>query len=231
MKPILLFIFIFLTTAARSQFVEKVFLIDSSTTYIGWVIEQKPQDYIRLLRRKERDTIQIDMEKIWKIVRVIDTANTHNPFFSKVSGDSMAAANRFRRNDLYVEVGGMGGFGTINYERQLTKEPGPGIRIGAGFYSEKGFYLTVPVGINYLFSLKRKTAFIDAGLDVTWFRFDAKLFSSSHVVNEDHFVSFIPNVGYRKHTRKNLMWRASLTPVINKYTFIPWLGIAVGKRF
>jgi len=57
-------------------------------------------------------------------------------------------------------------FGSVNYERQLTKEAGLGCRIGLSFYTENGFYATIPVGINYLFELKRKRLFIDAGLGI-----------------------------------------------------------------
>lgn len=29
----------------------------------------------------------------------------------------------FKKNDLYLEAGGNGLFGSVNYERQLTKQP------------------------------------------------------------------------------------------------------------
>src|SRR5688572_2451148 len=60
----------------------------------------------------------------------------------------------FKKNDIYLEAGGNGLLSSVNYERQLTKQPGLGARIGMGFYSENAFYLTIPVGINYLFKLK-----------------------------------------------------------------------------
>src|SRR5690606_34014640 len=62
--------------------------------------------------------------------------------------------DNFKRNDIYLEAGGNGLFGSVNYERQLTKQPGLSARIGVGFYSENAFYLSIPVGINYLFKLK-----------------------------------------------------------------------------
>jgi len=78
--------------------------------------------------------------------------------------------NNFKKNDIYLEAGGNGLFGSVNYERQLTKTPGLGARIGVGFYTENAFYLTIPVGINYLFKLKNDKSFIDAGLGATWTR-------------------------------------------------------------
>jgi hypothetical protein len=137
----------------------------------------------------------------------------------------------FKKNDIYLEAGGAGLFGSVNYERQLTKEPGIGVRIGVGFYSENAFYLSIPVGINYLFMLNNNKSFIDAGFGVTWARIDSKLFNDSKYSNGDHFVNFIPSIGYRRHTSKDLMWRISVTPVANKYALTPWIGASVGKRF
>lgn len=139
--------------------------------------------------------------------------------------------SNFKKNDIYLEAGGNGLFGSVNYERQLTKQPGLGARIGIGFYSENAFYLTIPVGINYLFKLKGDKSFIDAGLGATWTRIDAKLFSDNKNSNGDNFVNFIPSIGYRRHTAKDIMWRISLTPVANKYGLVPWLGASIGKRF
>jgi len=135
--------------------------------------------------------------------------------------------NDFKRNDIYLEAAGNGLFGSVNYERQLTKEAGLGCRIGLGFYTENGFYATIPVGINYLFELKRKGTFIDAGMGIAWTQKD-RLFNSK---NEENFSNFIPTIGYRVHTAKNVMWRLSAAPIINKYSFFPWLGISIGKRF
>ena len=137
----------------------------------------------------------------------------------------------FKKNYIYLEAGGNGLFGSVNYERQLTKQPGLGARVGVGFYSENAFYLTIPVGINYLFKLKSDKSFIDAGLGATWTRIDGKLFGDSKSSNGDHFVNFIPSIGYRRHAVKDVMWRISLTPVANKYGFVPWLGASIGKRF
>jgi hypothetical protein len=136
-----------------------------------------------------------------------------------------------KKNDIYIEAGGNGLFGSINYERQLTKQPGLGARIGMGFYSENAFYLTIPVAINYLFQLKKKKSFIDAGMGVTWTRIDGNLFGPSKNSNGDHFVNFVPSIGYRRHSSHNLMWRISVTPVANKYGLVPWLGATIGKRF
>lgn len=136
-----------------------------------------------------------------------------------------------KRNDIYFEAGGNGLFGSVNYERQLTREPGLGARIGLGFYTEYGFYLTIPAGFNYLFKTRKPGSFIEAGLGVTWTRMNGQIFKDDAYSKDDHWVNFIPSIGYRKHTGNDLMWRINLTPIANRYTLVPWLGISLGKRF
>lgn len=155
------------------------------------------------------------------------------PFFLALSCFVLcsSAQSTFKQNDIYFEAAGSGLFSSFNYERQLTKNPGIGLRFGVGFYSENAFYLTLPVGINYLFMLKNDNSFIDAGIGVTWTRIDGNLFGDSKNLNGNHFVNFIPSIGYRRHSSKDLMWRISLTPVANKFGLIPWLGFSIGKRF
>ncbi len=147
------------------------------------------------------------------------------------AADASFGQSKLKRNDIYLEAGGNSLFGGINYEHQITKEAGLGLRVGIGFYTENAFYLALPIGINYLFPLKNKTSFIDAGLGITWARIDGKIFKAAYNTHGDHFTNFIPSIGYRKHTKNNTMWRVSLTPVANKFTLTPWIGLSVGKRF
>lgn len=143
----------------------------------------------------------------------------------------LQAQSTFKKNDIYLEAGGNGFFGSINYERQLTKSPGLGLRVGLGFYTENAFYLTIPVGINYLFKIPGNKSFIDAGLGGTWTKVDGRFFGDVSSALEENIFSFVPSIGYRRHTGKDLMWRVSFTPVINQYTFLPWIGASIGKRF
>jgi hypothetical protein len=137
----------------------------------------------------------------------------------------------FKQNTIYLEAGGNGLFASANYERQLTKQPGFGVRIGVGFYSENAFYLTVPAGVDYLFKLNSDKSFIDAGLGATWTRIDGNLFGNSKNSTGAHFVNFVPSIGYRRHTNQKLIWRISFTPIANKFGLVPWLGFSIGKRF
>jgi len=139
----------------------------------------------------------------------------------------------YKSNDVYLEVGGNGLFSSVNYERHLLKKPGLGVRIGLGFYTEDNFYVTLPIGMNYLFKMKGNSSFIEGGIGVTWARVNGKLFISDKNSDGFNFTNVIPSIGYRKHTKKDLMWRINLTPIINNknVAFLPWLGVSVGKRF
>jgi len=136
-----------------------------------------------------------------------------------------------KMNNLYIEAGGTGLFGSLNYERQITKKPGLGLRAGIGFYTENGIYLTVPIGINHLFVLKKENSFIDAGLGYTFAIANTDVLNKPSSTGNKNFNSVIPSLGFRKHTSKNLMWRVSLSPVINRNGLVPWIGASIGKRF
>lgn len=137
------------------------------------------------------------------------------------------AQKSFQRNSFYLEALGSGLFGSLNYERQLTGKPGIGLRFGAGFYTENAFYLTIPVGVNYLFPLKKQSRFVDVAFNVSPTFRDGDFKSTG----ENKWVNFIPSAGYRTHTKQNWMWRVALTPVINRFAVIPSAGISVGKVF
>ena len=116
----------------------------------------------------------------------------------------------------------------------MKNEPGWGLRFGVGYFSgDEEFRITLPVGINYLFTIQKNKSFLDSGLGATWsgaagLKKDVPTGERDH---SEHIWSIIPSVGYRRHTKGNFMWRASFTPIINKYRFIPSLGLSLGKRF
>ena len=143
--------------------------------------------------------------------------------------------NIFKRNVIYFELGGNGLFTSVNFERQITKHPGFGIRLGIGLYSLSSSYLTIPLGVNYLFKLNDAKSFIDLGFGVTYTKADVSLYSLAKPRNPNsvntNYLNFIPSLGYRRQTNKNLMWRVSLTPVFNQYDGLPFFGVSIGKVF
>jgi len=135
------------------------------------------------------------------------------------------AQENFKQNDLYLEIGGNAFLTSINYERQLTKKPGLGMRLGVGMSYNLDAFLTLPMGLNYLFPLKKDNTFIDTGISITLV---PERKSSEGDIG---FVNLIPSIGYRKHTQQDFMWRIGFTPIVSKDAFAPWAGFSIGKRF
>lgn len=136
------------------------------------------------------------------------------------------------RNTVFVEALGNGLFGSINYERQLTREPGLSLRLGVGFYTEYIFYLTLPFSVQYFIDLKRDN-FIEAGIGYTWADANADDFFNDGIDDSSNLNNLFLSVGYRKHFGKDWMWKANFTPLItnNKGASLPWIGLSIGKRF
>ncbi|HQV06769.1 MAG: hypothetical protein R2796_04635 [Chitinophagaceae bacterium] len=147
--------------------------------------------------------------------------------FLQSSGQSLN-----KKQSIYVELGGNGFFTSVNYDVQVSPKPGLGIRAGIGFYKLKPFALTIPIGVNYLFEVQRNTSFMEVGLGTTWSRANASFYvKEKRAAPKSGYLSIIPSIGYRRHTKKALLWRLSLTPVINENGFIPFFGGAFGKLF
>src|SRR5262249_45118305 len=136
-----------------------------------------------------------------------------------------------KSNTIYLELGGNALFTSINYERKLVKNTNLNLHVGTGVY---GTYLSIPLGVNYLVPLKDPTAFsfIDFGLGATYSKADVKLYAIIDRKNPDYvqtnFWNYIPSIGYRKVTKRNLMYRLSLAPVINHNGMLPFAGVAIG---
>ena len=137
-----------------------------------------------------------------------------------------------KRQTVYLELGGNGLFTSVNYDFQLTKKPGLGIRAGIGFYSLDPFVLTIPVGVNYLFELQQNKSYMELGLGATWTKENVSLYLEPDLCKKrTNFGNYFPTIGYRKHTKKSFMWRMSLTPLINQNGFQPFFGGSFGKLF
>jgi hypothetical protein len=140
-----------------------------------------------------------------------------------------------KKNTIYLELAGNGIWASVNYERQLAEKPGLGFRLGLGYYSgDSKFRLSIPVGVNYLFPILDDKSFIDAGIGATWSGAVGLKTPEQEAVSgrnfSEHIWSFIPSLGFRRHTKGNYMWRVSFTPIINKYRVITFPGVSFGKR-
>ncbi|MHA4895206.1 hypothetical protein ACXZ1K_10660 [Pedobacter sp. PWIIR3] len=150
---------------------------------------------------------------------------------------SAIAQDLSKKNEIFLELGGNGLLGAVNYSRQLTNSPALELRVGLGAYgSDPKTYLTVPVALNYIINVGSKHGFLNLGLGATYTKADVRLgaiidYAEGYRDTRSKLVNFVPNFGYRYYTSKDFSWRINFTPVINNHGFLPLLGISAGKRF
>ncbi|RNC84090.1 MAG: hypothetical protein ED556_11550 [Winogradskyella sp.] len=123
-----------------------------------------------------------------------------------------------QRNAVFMELGGNGLFGSINYERQLTKTPKLYARLGIGFWTDLGILgssdtgYTVPISFHYLLNLKK-----DDGLD---FGIGATIVESKFPSNlaNSNIVYIFTSIGYRRNFWNNFFCRVHVTPYVTNVT-------------
>ena len=159
-----------------------------------------------------------------------------------------------QKNIVFYELGGNGGFTSLNYERQLSNQPKFSIRFGLGVsfwepvekeeVSSEGSDcicpdlnfpdgdISIPFSLQYLIPLW-KTNYLESGLGYTY------QFGSTKR-NESNTNVFYGSVGFRRHfgRKKGWMWKVNFTPVLSisnaensNRGLSPWGGISLGKRF
>jgi len=150
---------------------------------------------------------------------------------------TVSAQDQDKKSEIFLELGGNGLLGSINYSRKLFNNPALEFRAGLGAYgSDPKTYLTVPVGLNYIINISSKHAFLNVGFGGTYTRADVtmgilKKYQEGYKPRASAPVNIIPNFGYRYYTTKDFSWRINFSPVINRHGFLPLFGISGGKRF
>lgn len=245
------FIFLILTTLLiekmQGQFLEKVYLKDSITVYEGWIIEQVPQDYLKMLRLKERDTITIEVGMVWKIVRVLDPKKL-SAFISNET-EALQAKKGYSRA-FFLELFGNGALYSVNFDSRFKKgrRDGLGYRFGLGYFTYtdtiSGLKQTIrlsaiPFDINYLLGKKKNALELGVGATLFSSRLNGERYNTNNPdvigleafnIQSNGFIGFI-NIAYRYRTLNNgFMFKASFSPIIVP-VFVPFFGISFGYHF
>lgn len=140
------------------------------------------------------------------------------------------------KNTVYIEFGGIGGYGSINYERQFASKSFFKLfgRIGLSTYNLKDYEnnfnpdLIIPMSLNACFGNEHN------------FEFGAGPTFSRIVKVQDELglgldINF--NLGYRyQKVAGGLLFRCGYTPIIEisnygNMTFRHWAGISIGYAF
>ena len=147
---------------------------------------------------------------------------------------SISSIAQKTNNAVYLQIGGNGMLGSFNYERSLMKKIPLRAHVGIGIYGSREQNMTIPIGVNYLLKLGQKGNFIDVGLGCTYTKADVQLYiivdRRGNYIN-DHFFNFVPSISYRKQTPHKFLFKAGITPIINQYGVIPFVGFTFGKLF
>jgi hypothetical protein len=153
-----------------------------------------------------------------------------------------------QKNTVFIELLGNGGITSLNYEIQLTNQPGLSARVGLGYISPifDSANFTLPISLQYMEAIGKKS-YVEFGLGSTLipsFEDDpCGLFNfgqCSEAPKKRLMQVYLASVGYRKHFGKNQdwIWKFNLTPIMGhafdgntEFGFGPWVGISFGRRF
>jgi hypothetical protein len=245
---LLLCCFFFITIKASSQqFVERVYLKDSSF-YEGYIIEQVPTQYLKIDRFKLKDTVTVPLSLVWKITKMYMQP-------AKLEAQKVVPKKNKERylKVAYSELLGSGGLYSLNYDMRTekAKRNGWGFRIGVERIpinskdtltgEELKLKSTIiPFNMNYLFG--KKKGFFELGLGATYIflRFNGRELTSQEVENlqTDFYKGNLAtifgtlNIGYRHVPYgKGIMYRFTFTPLLIATLIIPSIGISVGYKF
>jgi hypothetical protein len=153
-----------------------------------------------------------------------------------LSGHKSSAQEKALRNDLYMEVLGNGGLGSLNYESRLGKSELLGLRVGFGLMGLDKVQPSIITALSNLIPLKqKKDAFMEMSPGLT-VAFNRPYGDTGTVIKTLYLTDYIMTLtlGYRKHTSGNWMYRFSLVPgfIANRGgRFFFTAGFSIGKRF
>ena len=157
--------------------------------------------------------------------------------FVNFESKSQLDTNQMSQNTFYLEAGGIGGYGSFNYERIIPVKVNlkAGVTIGISTYKLTDYTtkfnpdIIIPISINGLYGNNHK---IEFGVGQTM----------SSIIQIDHsnlkpirIFNLHGNfkIGYRYQKDKGgIMFRCSYTPIIEFYRrYRHWAGISIGYAF
>jgi hypothetical protein len=244
MKKIFILLLTFNTLNLSAQKVtDLIYLTDSVTVYEGLMVEQAPAKYIRVLRFKEKDTVQVMLKNVWKMVKVYPVADT-------VQKKAKRKEERNTRT-AFAELLGNGVYYSINFEQRLHPKQKSGWALRAGLnvifpkltgdssYVFKQTYLGIPLGVNYLYG--RSNHYVEWGAGITYFLRISGDDPNQLDSPEQQFLKFkirtsrvMGNftLGYRYISENNgLMFGLAFNPTIGHDFFLPLPSVKIGYRF
>jgi hypothetical protein len=137
-------------------------------------------------------------------------------------GQTVCGQTLSKKNEIFLELGGNGLFGSVNYSRQVTNNPMFEVRVGLGAYGTEKTYLTIPIALNYVIKIGNQHSFLNLGFGTTYTKADVRIgriidYEEGFEDTRSEKFNIIPSLGYRYYTTKDFSYRVNLTPVFNRH--------------
>ncbi len=164
------------------------------------------------------------------LVLLINFMSGHVAFSQKTSEE-------IARNSIYLEAGGIGGFGSLNYERMvfIKNHFTFAARFGLSTYNIKDYTnkfnpdLVFPIVLNACYGKNHK---IECGIGET---FTALVQADLEALKPKRTTNFHLNfnIGYRyQKNTGGIILRCGYTPIITYHQYYRhWLGVSIGYAF
>jgi hypothetical protein len=207
----------FYILAAQQEPVDKVILLNGDT-HTGWVVEQKPGEYIKLLLFPGQDTLQFDMEEIDRIVKILPVQQS-TQMTAPESDGVFKASKTFNSRKAYVMIHGVagggdyafGGFG-LSFGANLNNRTQVGISahyLGQTSTNTTPERQTFPVAVDarYAFAQSKSGRFSSVAAISTGLNFAAKKVyfdeDSFELVNVGNGFYLNPSLGFKANIMEN----------------------------
>lgn len=144
---------------------------------------------------------------------------------------------------LFLEGGGNGIYGSINYDRVINFSSfALSLRAGLGAYpssnvNTNAIYPVLPIEVSTLWG--KKTHFIEAGVGIS----TLYLYKTNGQDKPRYIFLGFARIGYRLQKDSGFFFKAGFTPIFagfslneansnqQNFRFLPWVGVAVGEAF
>lgn len=154
------------------------------------------------------------------------------------------ASKKIRKvHTLFLEGGGNGIYGSINYDRVINFSSfALSLRAGLGAYPSSNvninaIYPVLPIEVGILWG--KKTHFIETGVGTS----TLYLYKTNSQDKPRYIFLGFARIGYRLQKDSGFFFKAGFTPIFagfslneannnqQNFRFLPWAGIAIGESF
>lgn len=143
---------------------------------------------------------------------------------------------KIKKNLLFLEIGGSGGYGSVNYEYLVKKNNKLKLstRIGISSYrltdytNELNPDLVIPIAVNTYYGSKNN---IDLGIGQT---FTSIVYADNENYQPKRRIQFNTNlfIGYRYQSETGFLFKIGYAPIIeNQKMFRHWASLTLGYNF